>query len=103
MTEYELADLAASNVSNMYLDAATFFTLFSAYVVMSYLIGSKLSRFQVWFINITFLGLAITNTLSMVFLLNRQIQINELLISVGSTIEQFTQFGQATVNAYILF
>ena len=56
MSEYELADLAASNVANMYLDVAAFFTLFSAYIVMSYLTGDKLTRFQVWFINISLMG-----------------------------------------------
>ena len=52
---------------------------------------------------LTFLGLAVTNLFSMVSLLNRQIQINELLASSGSVIDQLAQFSQATVYAYILF
>ena len=103
MSEYELADLAASNVANMYLDVAAFFTLFSAYIVMSYVTGDKLTRFQVWFINITFLGLATINFFSMVSLLNRQMQLKELLRSANFALDQLSQLSQATVYAYILF
>ena len=103
MSEYELADLAASNIANMYVDVAAFFTLISAYIVMSYLTGDKITRFQAWFINITFMGLATINFLSMVSLLKSQKQLSELLRSANSALDQVSQFSQATVYAYIAF
>jgi len=63
MTEYELSDLILNNTVLMYMDGAAFMTLLSAYIVIVHLVGRTLTRFQISFINFTFIGLATSSTL----------------------------------------
>ena len=43
MTEYELAEILHNNYDGLWQSAQMYFTLVSAYLVVAYLIGSKLS------------------------------------------------------------
>ena len=61
MTEYELSDLLLSNSSLMYMDGAAFMTLISAYILIVHLVGRTLTKFQLIFINFTFIGLALSS------------------------------------------
>ena len=63
MTEYELLDALNGLISNVYAAQAIFITTVSAYIVMAYVAGSKLSAFQVGFISLIFVVFTITTTL----------------------------------------
>jgi hypothetical protein len=54
MTEYELTDVMYTIFSSMNESAALYFTLVSAYIGMSFLIGERLTRFQLVIINILY-------------------------------------------------
>lgn len=71
MTEYELSDLLLNNSALMYMDGAAFMTLLSAYIVIVHLVGRSLTRFQLTFINFTFIGLAISSVFGWLVLANR--------------------------------
>lgn len=71
MTEYELSDLLLSNSSLMYMDGAAFMTLLSAYIVIVHLVGRTLTKFQLTFINFTFIGLAMSSVFGWLVLSNR--------------------------------
>ena len=71
MTEYELSDLLLNNSSLMYMDGAAFMTLLSAYIVIVHLVGRTLSKFQLVFINFTFIGLALSSVFGWLVLSNR--------------------------------
>ena len=71
MTEYELSDLLIGNSSLMYMDAAAFMTFLSAYIVIVHLIGRTLTKFQLVFINFTFIGLALGSVFGWLVLINR--------------------------------
>ena len=55
MTEYEIADLINSGVSNMFASQGFFVSIVSAYVVMAYATGRFLTLYQVAFLNFLFL------------------------------------------------
>ncbi|MEH6550673.1 MAG: hypothetical protein V7744_11865 [Pseudomonadales bacterium] len=71
MTEYEIADLILSNSAMMYMDGAAFMTLLSAYIVVVHLVGRSLTKFQLIFINFTFVGLATSSALGWLVLSDR--------------------------------
>ena len=54
MTEYELYEVVIGYASNLEQSNAVLISLLSAYLVLAYAIGAKLSRFQVLFISICF-------------------------------------------------
>lgn len=63
MTEYELLDALNGLISNVYAAQAIFITTVSAYIVMAYVAGSKLSAFQVGYISLIFVVFTVTTTL----------------------------------------
>jgi hypothetical protein len=80
MTEYELSDLLLSNSATMYMDGAAFMTLLSAYIVVIHLVGRSLTKFQIVFINFTFLGLAISSALGWLVLTGSRAALLEDLV-----------------------
>jgi hypothetical protein len=58
MTAYEASDLLNGAVGNLIAGQALFITIVSAYLVVAYTVGKKLTKYQVWFINFTFILLA---------------------------------------------
>ena len=71
MTEYELSDLLLNNSAIMYMDGAAFMTLLSAYIIVVHLVGRTLTKFQITFINATFIGLATSSAFGWLVLTNR--------------------------------
>ena len=55
MTEYELSDLINSISSNIVQGQAVFLTTITAYLIVAYSVGAKLTRFQVSFINFVYI------------------------------------------------
>lgn len=64
MTEYELTDAMQSVVSNIWAAEAVFLTVLSAYVVVAFTVGSRLSSYQHFFINALFLLTVFTNSVN---------------------------------------
>lgn len=54
MTAYEISDLLNGVMSNQMANQALFITGVSAYLVVAYVVGEKLTKYQVWFINFAF-------------------------------------------------
>jgi len=54
LTEYEMADLAMSAQATATPTTALFITILSGYLIVAWLVGEKLTRAQVIFINILF-------------------------------------------------
>ena len=55
MTEYELSDLMNGIVSNVIQGQAVFLTTLTAYLIVAYTVGAKLTRYQVSFVNFVYL------------------------------------------------
>ena len=55
MTEYELADIIASRMSNFLTALTVFFSIVTAYIVAAFMTGSRLTPIQYWIVNGCFL------------------------------------------------
>jgi hypothetical protein len=55
MTEYELADIAASVLSNFLTALTVFFSIASAYVISAFAVGKELTKIQLSIVNLCFL------------------------------------------------
>lgn len=100
MTEYEISDLLLTNISIMYTDGATFMTLLSAYIVVVHLVGRILTRFQITFINFTFIGLATSNVMASLSLMNHTFDLEDELTELNSNSALIADVGSefAVVN-----
>ena len=54
MTEYEIADMLATQQSLLMQGQAVFISVFTAYMAVAYTVGAKMTKFQVVFISIAF-------------------------------------------------
>jgi uncharacterized membrane protein YedE/YeeE len=55
MTEADAAEVLNGIIANVISSQAVFFTVLSAYLVVAYTAGAKLTRYQVSFVNLLFL------------------------------------------------
>jgi hypothetical protein len=55
MTEYEVADLAASVLANFLTSLTVFLSIVSAYVISAFVAGERLSKVQLSIVNLCFL------------------------------------------------
>ena len=55
MTEYEIADLTASVLSNFLTSFTVFLSIVSAYVISAFAAGEKLTKIQLTIVNLCFL------------------------------------------------
>jgi uncharacterized membrane protein YqjE len=61
MSEYELNDAIQAIGSNLIAGEALFLTVLSAYAVIAFTAGSRLSAYQIAFVNFVFIGFVFTN------------------------------------------
>ena len=62
MTEYEIIDLLQQRYSELGTLSTQFFTLVSAYVITAYLVGSKLTRLQLYIVSTLYVIWAVSNS-----------------------------------------
>ncbi len=55
MNEYEIADITASVLSNFLTSLTVFLSIVSAYVISAFVAGKRLSKIQLWIVNLCFL------------------------------------------------
>ena len=55
MTEYELFDLINGISSNIVQGQSVYLTTITAYLVVAYSVGAKLTRFQVFFVSFVYI------------------------------------------------
>ena len=55
MTEYEIADIAASVLANFLTSLTVFLSIVSAYVISAFVAGQRLSKIQLSIVNLCFL------------------------------------------------
>ena len=61
MTEYELNDAIQTLGSNLVASEALFLTFLSGYAAVAFTVGTKLTRYQIAFINFVFIAFMITS------------------------------------------
>ncbi|RLA42781.1 MAG: hypothetical protein DRQ97_13570 [Gammaproteobacteria bacterium] len=103
MTEYEISDLLQSSTSIMYMDGAAFMTLLSAYIIVVHLVGRTLTKFQIAFINFTFIGLAISSMLGWLSFMGRISALLEDLAELNSNSAFMVEGGSEATIIYFTF
>jgi len=104
MTEYELVDLLRSGVANMLAGQAIYFTQLGSYLLVAYLVGSKLTRFQVTFLNFLLIILGATGTTGFLASLRSNFDVRDRLIEMGSSqIQMSTEIAQTSSYTFVAF
>ena len=98
MTVYETSDLLNGVISNQLAGQALFITIISAYLVVAYTVGDKLTKYQVSFINITFILFSLTG-------LRGGVALIELIYEYSALKADLLQTGESmdTVGALALW
>ena len=100
LTEYELADLALTAQGNATPITALFVTIMSGYLIVAWLVGEKLTRTQVIFINALFILFQFNLILGWSATWARSYKLGTTLISIDPT---FYSLGVNTTATLILF
>ena len=82
MTEYELADLINGISSNIVAGQAVFLTVLSAYLVVAFSVGKKLTTYQVCFINFAYVVMAFVGFQSQAALLASAYNYSDQLLAL---------------------
>ena len=82
MSEYELYEIVVGFTGNLEQSMAVLISLLSAYLVLAYAIGTKLTRFQVLFISICFTAVYIGVLQAQTYYLDETLQLSERLESI---------------------
>ena len=100
MTEYEILDLLDSVFSTMWMVSQGTFGVISAYCLLAYYIGVKLTFFQVTFVNVCFFVMASIGTLATV---NGYKRIRYLLDSLPDTAVEAIPLATMPIPALMVF
>lgn len=82
MSEYELYEVVIGFTGNLEQSMAVLISLLSAYLVLAYAIGKKLSTFQVLFLSICFAVAYVGVLQAQIFYLDEAIQLSERLEAI---------------------
>ena len=104
MTEYELVDLLRSGVANMLAGQAIYFTQLGSYLLVAYLIGTKLTTFQVSFLNILLVILSVTGMSGFLSILHSNFDLRDRLIDMGSSqVSTSAEISNAASYTFVVF
>ncbi len=103
MDEYQISDLIASNVSVLFLNDSGVVTLIFAYLAVAYVVGQKLARVQVAFLNTVFVGINISAFLSAYAFMSRNIALGEQLAVLNAAGVSTVTYDSTILTVYMLF
>ena len=92
MTEYEMTDIATALTSNILASQSLFLTVLFAYLLVAYIVGSKLTTFQAGFLSLIFLIVTLSSTTG-------AFAMAQDALSLGSRISELTGEGIASLSA----
>jgi hypothetical protein len=99
MNEYELVDAMSGLQSNLIQGQAVTITILSAYMVVAYTVGAKLTKFQSTFVSIMFILFGLLGAMGQVSILNEVYhygaQLRELRGSHTMTVDGDGSFWEA--------
>ncbi len=83
MTEYELLDITNSGVANIAAESAIYFSQLAAYIAVAYMIGTKLTKFQIGYINFLFILLTLIGLMGSVTIITRNLELTARRLALG--------------------
>jgi hypothetical protein len=104
MSEYELVDLMRSGVANMFTGQGIYFTQLASYLLVAYLVGDKLTTFQVTFLNFAFVLFTLTGMSGFLALMFSNLELRNRLSEMGSSmIVMDASLSSGAVYSFIYF
>jgi hypothetical protein len=86
MTEYEVIDAIHSTMANAWSVSQYSISIITGYLLITYFIGSKLTKFQISFVSLVFLAMHSLNIVSLVGI-SRKVQLLQIkLVQMGSDV-----------------
>ena len=101
MSEYELYEIVVGFTGNLEQSMAVLISLLSAYLVLAYAIGAKLTRFQVLFISICFTVAYIGVLQAQIFYLDETLQLAERLEAIRKQSSIAEGTGELSIAMFI--
>ena len=83
MTEYELLDITNGGVANIAAESAIYFSQLAAYIAVAYMIGTKLTKFQIGYINFLFILLTLIGLMGSVTIITRNLELTARRLALG--------------------
>lgn len=102
MNEYQTGDLLYNVVSNIIADQTVYITMLSAYLVVAYTVGSKLTRYQVAFINFVFIVYTFIGILAQMAMLHTAIHYGDDMAEFRGESRIFSTTGEVARWAMIV-
>ncbi len=104
MTEYEMAELVNAGAALLMTGTGIYFAQLSSYLIVAWLIGEKLTRFQVGFLNTLFVLLSFSGMANFVTILSKNFTLIDELRGMGSiTVASSSTQSGTVVTIYIAF
>ena len=101
MSEYELYEIVVGFTGNLEQSMAVLISLLSAYLVLAYAIGAKLTRFQVLYISICFTVAYIGVLQAQIFYLDETLQLAERLEAIRKQSSIAEGTGELSIAMFI--
>jgi hypothetical protein len=99
MTEYEILDVLATVNGNAVTATGVYFSVLTAYCLVAYVVGAKLTRYQVTFINVVFLVYNLIAALNVASMVNRQLLMSNRLAEISAATRLIGEEGSALIIA----
>ena len=104
MTEYEMAELVNAGIGLMLTGTGIYFAQLGSYLVVAWLIGDKLTRFQVGFLNLMLILLTFSGMANAITLLYKNFALINELRDLGSiTVVSSSEQSGLAVTVFVTF
>ncbi len=103
MTEYELLDVMETVNGNSITATGVYFSILTAYLLVAYVAGLKLTRYQVAFINVIFILYNIIAALNLAMMIRVRLILSQRLIEMSGEARMFSdETGAVVIAVFIL-
>jgi len=103
MTEYELLDVMETINGNSITATGVYFSILTAYLLVAYIAGNQLTKYQVMFINVVFIFYNLIASMNLAMMIRTRMGLSERLIEMsGETKVVSDEVGIVLISVFIL-
>ena len=103
MAEYELLDVMETINGNAITATGVYFSILTAYLLVAYLVGKQLTRYQVVFINVVFLFYNMIALVNLAGMVRTRMSLSERLIEMSDGARSMNEeTGLFIISIFIL-
>ena len=103
MTEYEIMDLAETINGNSITATGVYFSILTAYLLVAYFAGDKLTKYQVAFINLVFIFYNLVAAINLFSMVRVRLDLSERLLEMSGEARLFShEAGIVIISVFVL-